>query len=470
MNMIFRKTPLKISPGEKAFSFIEMIVAITILMFAITFIMTIVSSNNAEREKVLNYYVAMSIANKIAEDIDNTIRENPYFLSEISTYNKSYKILSTDSPFFMSIEDFNLDGKLNDDIKNYSSVFDLKKVENFEYSISAKEIEGHEGLSEHIARVTITVKWPDGQKNKDYSFSTIFSGVPIVCASSEPEFEATVTPGVVASLKTALNSPSTDFKAFAESLGDDYESLYNLGLLSVFTEAVKERVQKIDIEIQNLKSSPQHDLYSKIALAGLYEKKSILLMQNLNYIKFPASALLKRLKDGAYKIDGFSAANQPRVQKIKTNIGLLRKTDPLTNSPVAASFVNMFSDSLHSAFLIYLSLLSEPSVESKLNLRERQSVFLKIIDLGSAMILNRNESVIVNIGNYPLSVKQTVKNTLRNLQLYYDLRNIARSKFVGLLFEKVNLGLKLPAEEELEKKYDDMTTLAKFCERLYTML
>ncbi len=452
------------------FSFVEMIVAIGILMFAVTFIITIFSSNNAEREKVLNYYVAMSIANKIIEDIDNTIRENPYFLREISKYNKNYKIFSPDSPFFMTIEDFNLDGKLNDDIKNYAAGFDIKKIENFEYCIKTNEISGFEGMGEHIARITITVKWPDAKKQKEYSFSTIFSGVPIVKPASELEFKSSITPAAVDKLKAALNSSTTDFKTYSESLGDDYESLYNLGLISIFTDAVKENIQKIDIDIQNIKSGAQHDLYAQIALAGLYEKKSIVLMQNFNYIKFPAAALLTQLKNDKFKIDGFAAANPARLQTIKNNIGLLRKIDPLTNSPVNPSYINAFSESIHSAFLIYLNLLSEPSIETKLNLRERQSIFLKIIDLGSALILNKNENITVNIGSLPLTVKQTVKNTLRNLQLYYDLRNIARSAYISLLFEKINLGIKLPAEEELEKKYDDMTTLAKFCERLYTML
>lgn len=458
------------SSGRRAFSFIELIVAITILMFAVTFIMSVVSSNNAEREKVLNYYVAMSIASKVTEDIDNAVRENPYFLGELSKLTGRYKILSHGSPFFMTVEDFNTDGRLNDDIASYASGFDIKKVENFEYGIKVSEVPGHEGLSEYIALVTITVTWPDGQKKKDYSFSTIFSGVPLVKPSTEDEFKTSLPPDAASRLKSALNSPSGDIKAYAESLGDDFESLYNLGLLSILADGARESARKIDVDIQNLKSAPQQDLYTKIALAGLYEKKSVMLMQSLNYIKFPASALLKRLKEGGYKIDGFAAANAARLQQIKSDIGLLRRMDPLTGATVSPSLVNAFSDSMHSAFLIYLGLLAEPAVESRLNLRERQSLFLKIIDLGCAMILNKNESVIVNIGNYPMTVKQTVKNTLRNLQLYYDLRNISRSDYIGLLFEKVSLGVKLPSEDELEKKFDDLATLAKFCERLYAML
>ena len=457
-------------PLHAGFSFVEMIVAIGILMFSVTFIISIFSSNNAEREKVLNYYVALSVANKIIEDIDNTIRENPYFLSEISKYDKNYKVFAANSPFFMSIEDFNLDGKLNDDIKNYTAGFDIKKIENFEYRIKISEIGGFEGLKNHIARVTITVEWPEAKKQKEYSFSTIFSGVPIVTPASELEFKSSITPAALDKLKTALNSSTTDFKAHSDALGDDYESLYNLGLISVFTDALKDGIKKIDIDIQNIKSGPQQDLYAQIALAGLYEKKSIILMQNFNYIKFPASALLAQLKNDKFKIDGFAAANPACLQTIKNNIGLLRKTDPVTNCSAVPSYINAFSDSIHSAFLIYLNLLSEPAIETKLNLRERQSIFLKIIDLGSALILNKNENITVNIGSYPLTVKQTVKNTLRNLQLYYDLRNIARSAYIGLLFAKINLGIKLPAEEELEKKYDDTATLAKFCERLYTML
>ncbi len=461
---------LFINVRPRAFSFVEMLVAITILMFAVTFIMSIVSSNNNEREKVLHYYVAMSIANKLMEDIDNTIRENPYFLKDIKNYDKSYKVLSPDSPFFMTIEDFNLDGKLNDDIAGYASSFDMKKIEDYHYRISASELSGYEGLGEFISKVTITVSWPDGQKQKDYSFSTIFSGIPLVSPASEDEFNQSIGADTINNIKTALNSTASDFKAYAESLGDDYESLYNLGLLSVCVEALKEKTQKIDIEIQNLKSAAAQDLYTKIALAKLYEKKAVMLMQSFNHIKFPASAILKRLKSGNFKIDGFIAANPSRLQKIKANTGLLRKADQPSGTLLTASLINVFSDSIHSAFLIYLTLLSEPSIENKLNLRERQSIFLKIIDLGCAMILNKNENVTVNIGNYPLSIKQAVKNTLRNLQMYYDLRNIARSRYIGILFEKVSLGVKLPAEEELEKKYDDVDTLSKFCEHLYETL
>ncbi|HOT77974.1 MAG TPA: hypothetical protein PK467_19460, partial [Candidatus Wallbacteria bacterium] len=391
---------LFINVRPRAFSFVEMLVAITILMFAVTFIMSIVSSNNNEREKVLHYYVAMSIANKLMEDIDNTIRENPYFLKDIKNYDKSYKVLSPDSPFFMTIEDFNLDGKLNDDIAGYASSFDMKKIEDYHYRISASELSGYEGLGEFISKVTITVSWPDGQKQKDYSFSTIFSGIPLVSPASEDEFNQSIGADTINNIKTALNSTASDFKAYAESLGDDYESLYNLGLLSVCVEALKEKTQKIDIEIQNLKSAAAQDLYTKIALAKLYEKKAVMLMQSFNHIKFPASAILKRLKSGNFKIDGFIAANPSRLQKIKANTGLLRKADQPSGTLLTASLINVFSDSIHSAFLIYLTLLSEPSIENKLNLRERQSIFLKIIDLGCAMILNKNENVTVNIGNY----------------------------------------------------------------------
>ncbi|HOD43014.1 MAG TPA: hypothetical protein PKL57_20870, partial [Candidatus Wallbacteria bacterium] len=274
------KSSIFIIPHSKAFSFVEMLVAITILMFAVTFIISIVSSNNNEREKVLHYYVAMSIANKLMEDIDNTIRENPYFLKDIKNYDKSYKVLSPDSPFFMTVEDFNLDGKLNDDIAGYASSFDMKKIENYHYRINASELSGYEGLGEFISKVTITVSWPDGQKQKDYSFSTIFSGIPLVSPASEDEFNQSIGADTVNNIKTALNSTAGDFKAYAESLGDDYDSLYNLGLLSVCVEALKEKTQKIDIEIQNLKSSAAQDLYTKIALAKLYEKKAVMLMQS----------------------------------------------------------------------------------------------------------------------------------------------------------------------------------------------
>ncbi len=466
------KKKIKINNNLKnaAFSFVEMLVAITILIFAVSFIIAIFSSNNAEREKVLNYYAAMSIANKIIEDIDNTIRENPYYLSEIIKYDKKYKIMSINAPFFSNIEDFDFDGKLNDKISDYAANFDLKKIKDFEYSIKISEMSGFEGLGEHIAQVTVNVEWPEGKRTRNYSFSTIFSGTPIIDNSSEIEFQTLITAGTTARLKAALNSNTADLKVYAADLGDDYESLYNLGLISVFTDSAKEFLQKIDIEIQNIKSGASADIYSRLSLAKLYEKKSIALMQNFNCIKFPASDLLKRLKNGEFKIDGFAAASNTHLLKIKNNIGLLRKNDPMTGLAVTDSHINAFSESIHSAFLIYLNLLSDPVIDSSLNLRERQAIFLKIIDLGSALILNKNENIIVNIGNYPLTIKQTVKNTLRNLQMYYELRNTARAKYIETLLAKLTSGLKLPSGEELEKKYDDLSTLSKFCEHLYSLM
>jgi|GEM_PF-3958483 len=456
---------------ECAFSFVEMLVAITLLIFAVGFIMTIFNSNNNEREKVLNYYIAMNIAGKIIEDIDNAIRENPYFLFELKMFDKSYKILEKSSPFYMNIEDFDQNGKLNEEFSDYKDDFDAKKISNYQYKIIVSEVKDYKDMTDFIANVTVSVTWQDGSFKKEYSFSEIFSGFPLVVSMSDDDYAKSLSPKILEQVQIALNSPTSDIKAYANSLNDDYDTLFNMGMVSILVEGAKERLHDIDINIEKVKNTSPKTIYSYVELGQLYEKKSVILMQDLNYMKFPFAVLLKLMKSDKFNASGFAAAAPSSYNKIKQNIGLIRKIDSATNKAITNSFTNIFNDSIKQAFVSYLGLLSEPSIETRLSLRERQSVFLKIIDIGSAMALNKSENFIVTLGsNYQISVKQLIKNGLRNLQLYYEMRNIQRNKYISAILEKFTLGFKMPQEEELEKKFNDINGITKFSEFLYTQL
>ena len=452
---------------KKAFSYVELLIAITILVFSASFILTIFNARTNEAQKSMRHYIAMFIAGKVLEDIDNNIRENPFYLSELKFYDRTYKVIDHDSPFFTALEDFNLDGKLNEDFFDFKGGFDLRKFEGYEYKVDISPVTDCATYSDLIASVKVSVMWPDGANKKEYSLSASYSGYPAPFEQSEVNFDATITPQMIEDMKTALGATG-DIKTLAQNLGDDYSSLYNLSLLSIIIEYMKKVEHEADVNIETLKNSAAMDLYTKINLARLYEKKSVVLMETLNYLRFPASRILKQMKAGTFKIEGFLNSNPACVSKIKENIGLLRKKDLATGAAVTNSFILKFNDSIKLGFMSYIDMLSMPALSAKLGLRERQSIFLKIIDMGSALALNKTENTIINIEGYPISVKQVVKNCLRNLQKYYELRNIPRAKYIMTTLEKFNdSSSKTPAEKLLEKSFDDINTISKLCEILY---
>ncbi|HNY11311.1 MAG TPA: hypothetical protein PKK26_06930 [Candidatus Wallbacteria bacterium] len=466
MSQLFIKLKKK-NITKNAFSYVELLIAITILVFSASFILTIFNSRTNEAQKSMRHYVAMFIAGKVLEDIDNNIRENPFYLPELKFYDKTYKVIDRDSPFFTSLEDFNLDGKLNEEFFDFKGGFDLRKLEGYEYKISVSPITDYASFSDLIASVKVTVMWPDGSAKKEYSLSASYSGYPAPFEQSEINFDATITPQMIEDMKAALGA-GVDIKTLAQNLGDDYSSLYNLSLLSIIIEYMKKVEHEADVDIETLKNSSTMDLYTKINLARLYEKKSVALMGILNYLRYPASRILKQMKEGNFKIEGFLNSNPSCVLKMKENIGLLRKKDLATGAVVANSFILKFNETIKLGFMSYIDMLSMPTLASKLGLRERQSIFLKIIDMGLALALNKNENTIINIDGFPISAKQVVKNCLRNLQKYYELRNIPRTKYIMATLDKFNdSSSKTPAEKSLEKSFDDINNISKLCEILY---
>lgn len=448
---------------SRAFSLVEVLVAVGILVLAATFVVSFFSARSGENQKTVNYYQAMFIAGKIVEDIDNAVRENPYFITDLKKQAGTFRIFDTTSPFFVSIEDFNADGRLNDVSADYRDFFDAKKLDIFEYRVSLAPVPGLEAYSDSVAEAKITVTWNDAGRKKEYSISSVFSGSPLTPEPVQADYELAEA-AMIGEARAELGA-TVDVKPFAESLGDDYETLLSLGMLSAFSAKLEKALRESDAETLRLRNLQPQTLASRIELAKSYEKKAAMIMDHLSYIKFPAAKIGELIKTNNFAAEGFATSHPTAMQKIRSRVGMLLKKDQATGAFLPSSFVNKFNESMAESFSTYMNLMTTPETASTMSLREKQTVFYKLIDLGRALALNRNDSMIVSIDGVPLTMKQVVKNCLRNLEKYYEGRNQRRADFIKAQFERfVDPTKRSESEKALEKKFDDIDAVVHIAE------
>jgi len=448
---------------SRAFSLVEILVAIGILVLAASFVVSFFSARSGENQKTVNYYQAMFIAGKIIEDLDNAVRENPYFIPELKNLTGKYRVFDPLSPFFISIEDFDSDGRLDDVSADYKDFFDIKKLDNFEYRITLSAVAGCESHTDHIAEARVVVSWNDNGRAKDYSLTTVLAGAPMTPAPTAVDYGVAVD-AMKNDVRTALDT-TMDVKPFAASLGDDYETLLNLGMLSALSAKLETALREADAETDRLKNLQAKSLSSRIELARSYEKKAAVIMDHMAYIKFPAANIGRLIKNNDFAAEGFATAHPSAMQKIRDRIGMLLKNDTDTGAYLPGSFINRFNEAMTSCFSTYMELLTAPETAGLMSLREKQTVFYKLIDIGRALVLNKSDSMIVTIDGVQLTMRQLVKNCLRNLQKYYERRNQRRADFINAQLERFGDPTKRSeSEKALEKKFDDINTVVNIAE------
>ncbi|MBF0544384.1 MAG: hypothetical protein HQM08_08120 [Candidatus Riflebacteria bacterium] len=287
---------------------IEVLIAISI--FAASIGVLVFTFLNAGKETVFTdeHFSAMFITQKVLEDINNRVIDNPYFFEELIQKGDGEEkpIVNGISQYFALIEDTNNDGKLirGKDLPINSGPLN-SQLNNFTVQVSSAFVEDQSTKEpfKNLLNVTVYVRWisRDGNK-KEYHVSQLLQGVNQDQFKTPPEIAYSVKrkeeieEGAKQELSGFLNGGSAqDYLSHNSAVSK--EVLMNIGKLMYMIDSLDYNDDKIISTIRNLEQAKilvmeNMDLENSLKaieyqrqIAEQYEKRAMVLCSYLYSFK-----------------------------------------------------------------------------------------------------------------------------------------------------------------------------------------
>lgn len=443
-----------------AFSFIEILIAVTILLIVVSMIIHMIRSFGRETSFSSEHYTAMFLAQKVLEDISSRIQDNPYFFSVLISKGANYPEAVTDgkSEYFRLLENTTNFNRLSiDEDLPITGGHLYDQLRNFTVQVSSGfRLDPQTGSSmENLLEVTATVRWQSrDSRPQEYIVTQMFQGFSQDAMKQMPDLELSPKRRTILDQKaiTAISDmiQSDIAQGGIEEIArlnhpSDPACLMNVGRISWMCnrclESDADMANLIDkLETQRDTFENARDTVSQLAymdlqrrIAQLYEQKAVQLVGFLLLIKEPLDGLTQAVKTEAptMRNEGFPLgpgifpAKAFRITALFDNISLIVNLVPLALSSAEKTTFSL----LRSPYLELIPARFEPAFLRRA-LDIQKLGILRQPDKHDARMLMRSlkrninafqvkyEGLFPNFSAY-LAEEERIASSLESLQEHY---------------------------------------------------
>ncbi len=407
-----------VGPAHRGFSLLEILIAVFLLVSSYAILITTFQGAGKEAPFTSEHFTAMFLAQKVLEDINGRIHENPHFFTELvhQAEGSESRVVGGESTFFRLLENtrnFNLLIPGEDDPIKEGDLYEQLKGFKLQVSTRMRPDPVTSEPMKNLVAVTVSVRWTSKEGiAKDYRITQLLNGTNDDLFKEPPNTDLTpaaqqeldrnaivalarlLAPG---DIKFANPEPGMfDLADIARASPDsNTQVLLPVGrmifLLSEsgdkddkFAEEILPLEKKRDELRQFLGKSDKNaidqekclefvDLQKKIA--ELYQPKALNLLQPLLVLKKDLPTLRSafsnpRLLGRELSLSINSIAGSLNIAMINTDVSLL---------------------AFSSAEKCFMSLLASPILES-LPPRREPGIFRKVIDIQKIGILKESQA------------------------------------------------------------------------------
>ena len=476
-------------------SLVEVLIALFILTAAFASIVTVWQSAGSETAFTTAHYSAMFVAQKVMEDVNAMVRDNPHAFNDLisAAEGDDASVVNGGSPYFRLLENTKNFGYLHEDDDTCLLAGPLyDQLKDFSVKVSSHNVpDPVSGAAlPNLIEISVTVKWkPKNRKAGEYVSTQLIYGINDEMFKVAPN--QTLSPGQKAMMdKGAIGylagvlglatGSATLASVNAANPGANENAMMNLGRIAwlsdmgrITEDEFKKKISKLEEErdaLKNLQTLENQLAFTDLQrqISSLYEQKAV---QQIGYL------LLMR-----QPIDEFMGAidkNPLAKNKGKVVIGATLYYDciekVLRTLDSVFITIRIIPMALSTAEDIYLKLLNPPYLD--LIPRGQEAFFFrKVLDIQKLGVLRQkavadampplrglqqNFVLLVNrfSGKFPhfvtyLKKEQQFAQSYGSLQTQYKAISDVFS-FVNELDGKVyalKKGLALEKEEEDKKK------------------
>jgi hypothetical protein len=418
---------------------IEILCAVALLAFSFVGLLVTFQGIGQETPFTAAHYSAMFLAQKILEDINGRISENPHAFTDLimTAEGKEFPVVPGESPYFKLLEntrDFNR-LKVGEDIPFPPGDYLYKQLEPFTVQVSTRFVEN--GITKDPLKNLILVKVRVGWKTKtgaqkEYTISQFIEGTGDDSFLDSPNL--TLSAKALASLDPEAIATMAFLLGAAPDLGAikaanppvsgyllDENAILDAGRVLCLLDNCKKRDADLIAKILTLESQRDAllgvtDLTSTLKCADLqrqvaeaYEQKSVNLVSQLLLLKEP----LERLQP---------AFAQPQILGRNLSKRMPRFISALRGIRIACEAVQL---SFSAAEKSYLRLIDTEFLKN-IPRRKEPGIFRKVLDIqkiGVIRLLKRKEAIKDSAKkNETVQIMESLKSNIFKFESKYNGR------------------------------------------------
>lgn len=402
---------------RRGFSVVELIISIALLAVVMTAMLLSMRGSRNESEKSKNFFSAMSIAQKILDDLDNRCRTNLFTVRTLEKGKLTFSVLEPDIPFFRFLEDTNGDGRLDND-RPMSDIDPTAQAELATFTCTVAFDREH---GNGFALATVTVAWEDEGKPHKYVIEHNVPDIPTSVlmdsgANQALRLEDRHLVQYLFDKDKALDELLVEFSVGRDLCQRFSEIMYLSRVMSETLIRNYDRISKIN---KSLERDTVQGLYD---LAWLHEANAITVIQGYTQLAVP----IKALEDGG--ITPGKLFKNFKAGEILQDMS--RISDTVYSHTNNESFAMRFNYEMIEATNVYMRLLTESKFLDQITYRQREGLIQKIADLCTALAQNHRGGIMLTLGGRRMGLDTYVDETLGTLAKFIEGKDYNRAAFI----------------------------------------
>ncbi len=412
---------------KKGFNLLEVLIAISILCVIISFILVSVRGRRNESIKGKNYFTAVSLAQKLLDDIENRCRENIFTVEELIDANLNFSLTDEDSPFFQYLEDTNGDGKLNNDFSISKMHGSLKKqLEKFDCKMSFDRNYGN-GVTE----LELILTWVDGRETHEYKTKHLISDLP-----EKIEFDPGTPPQISLSesavAKALFDDQNVPFEELLVKYNISRELAFAIAEIQYVSRSISAKIRENRKKIYTMQhSSKALTKEGVIEIAMVNEESAMITIQGYSMLILPLMRI-KKLENEGKLVFGTFFVNRKAIDFLRD---LTRLADVVYGKPNKLSLSLNFNLELTKEMNLLMGVLTNSGLKGEISYSKQIGVLDKILNIGTALIQNNNSSMVMSTAGRKILVSSLVTRNFKSLRKLFEGRDYNKTKLIN---KKIN--------------------------------
>lgn len=442
--------------ARRAFSVVELLIALVVFSLAMSFFVFGMVGRRTEGVKSAAWFNAVSLAQKICDDLDHRARENPYALDELDGLPDEFPLLGPGAPLFRFLEDDDGNRRLGDG----APLPDLIGTDREALATMRVALRIRRGVGNGTARAELTLRWREGSREQTYALHHLLSDRPESVRDDPGSFELPNFSD--AYLVAAFFAEAGDLDELARARGVDRSLLNDLATIQYLSRTGARTLLESEAAVRRRRDAAGGFAATGLAETAALHERCALDLLRLHIAAAPAAArLAAREADGTLSF-GTLLAERPARALLPDLARFARRIMTHDNG---ACFAARLPAELTSAFNLSLRVAADASLASDASYRRRAAAGAKAVEYAVALAQSGAGTMRADFGGRIVPLRQHLLDGLAALEAQARNRDYNRADWLARVAARIRAD-RFEPWEDISARLDTMDGVAAVCTRL----